>query len=163
LSDSNPDPEYREWYNKRKKAQTKKHLSPVVKYGLAKTRIYARSKREHKGASVKYKVEEKYGDKEQRREVNLRNPYVTLDPDNRTITLPSGMTRGQAWGKLRNSWLWLRIYKRRGDLPAMEVQAKQIRRIQADLGIKLTEFTTPFELTGQYLTPEELEDENRLQ
>jgi hypothetical protein len=160
-----PDPEYREWYNERKKAQTKKHLSPVVKYGLAKTRIYARSKREHKGASSKYKVEERYGDKEERKEKNLRNPYITLLPwqEAREIVLPSGMTRGQAYGKLKNSWLWFKIYRRQGDLAKLEQQAKQIRRIQADLGIKLTEFTTPFELTGQYLTPEELEDESRLQ
>ena len=144
------DPEYREWKKQRNK-WTKKYL-----------------KRKCKHYKVKYKLEEKFGDKEARREHNIKQPYITQLPreENREI-VPYGSTTGrprrQLWSVIWKQWLRFRIAKNRtGDVNAMYDAAKIIRRTQAELGIKLTEFTEPFYLTGQELSEEERQEEDGL-
>lgn len=140
------DPEYIEWQKQREK-WTKKHPG-------------------HKGkhSKVKYKLEERFGDKEQRREHNLKQPYITQLPreENRE-TVPygstTGRTRSQLWSVIWKQWLRFRIAKNKtGDFNVMYDAAKIIRRTQDELGIALTEFTEPFYLTGQELSPEEQEE-----
>src|SRR5918992_5827913 len=114
------DPEYQRWRTERSyELRHKKPLkhNPRKKYNLGTTPRYTRTRRIYKGGTVKYKIEERFGDKEQRKEKNLRNPFITLMPESEAkhTLLPSGMTRAQGWATLRNSWRWFRIYKSQGD------------------------------------------------
>lgn len=147
------DAEWKAWKIKRKSQQEKSY------HTARKNPRYTPTQRVHRGASVKYKLEEKYGDKEERKEVNLRHPFITITDRaiNRAIVLPSGLTRSQAWGIVRKSWLGFRIAKDKDNLDAMIKWAHVIRRTQADLGIKLTEFTDPIVLDGPVLSQEERE------
>jgi hypothetical protein len=148
-----PEETWKEWHNKRKLKQEKQYLRP------RKKQRYTGSQREKRGASVKYGVEEKYGDKEERKEVNLRHPFITITDRaiNRAIVLPSGLTRSQAWAIVSKAWLGFRISKSKHNIDDMIKWAHVIRRTQDDLGIKLTEFTDPIVLDGPTLSQEERE------
>ena len=146
LSGSTEDPEYIEWAKARERYKLKHKTRP-------------------KYASVKYKIEERFGDKEARREHNLVQPNITELPGDENKHLvpygsPTGRTRGQLWSALRKNWLRLRIAKNKtGDVNEMYAAAKAVRATQKELGIALTEFTEPFYLTGQELSEEELQEQ----
>ena len=134
-----------------------------VKRKPGRPRLYPKRKPVH--SKVKYNLEERFGDREARREHNLVQPYITELPasENREMVpynSTTGRTRGQLWSVIWKQWLRFRIAKNRtADIDAMYDAAKIIRRTQKELAIHLTEFTEPFYLTGQELSPEEVQEE----
>jgi hypothetical protein len=108
--------------------------------------------------SVKKDLETRFGDRTERKEKNLREPFVTLDSyASRLKRLPDGKTRAQGWNALRQAWFAFRIFKSKFDLDGMIKQAHSVRREQANLGIALTEFTDPVILVEPYITEDEKE------
>ena len=150
-----PEETWKEWHAKRKTQQAKKTHRP----NRVKRQHYTGSQRPTNGANVKYGIEERFGDKEERKEVNLRHPFITITDRavNRAIVLPSGLTRSQTWAIIRKAWLGFRISKSKHNMNDMIKWAHVIRKNQADLDIKLTEFTDPIVLDGPVLSQEERE------
>ena len=151
-----PTQTYKEWKSER--SQKQKHVRKRNRRNITKTR-YTPSERKFRGASVKYNLEEKVGDAEEQKEHNIRTPFVTLldHESNAMLPLPSGLTRGQAWGIMKKAWLSFRICKSKNDLGGMIKWAHVIRKTQDDLGIALTQFYEPITLDGLKLSQEERE------
>ena len=65
--------------------------------------------------------------------------HMTADERKDTI-LPCGYTIAQSWAALRKSWLGFNISHCNGDWSGMSKYAYQIRKLQLQMGIKLTHF-----------------------
>jgi hypothetical protein len=65
--------------------------------------------------------------------------YMTADERKDTI-LPCGYTIAQSWAALRKSWLGFNISHCNGDWSGMSKYAYQIRKLQLQMGIQLTDF-----------------------
>lgn len=60
--------------------------------------------------------------------------------ERKSAELPCGYTIAESWAALRKCWLGFNITKDQGDRDGMEEFAYRIRRIQAEMGIKPTNF-----------------------
>jgi hypothetical protein len=119
---------------------------------------YTPTQRLKRSPSVKKDLDIRFGDRTERKEKNLRDPFITLDSyASRSKVLPDGKTRAQGWNALRQAWFSFRIYKSKLDLDGMTKQAHSVRREQANLGIALTEFTDPIILIEPFITEDEKE------
>ena len=60
--------------------------------------------------------------------------------DRKSAELPCGWTIAESWAALRKCWLAFYITKSQGDTIGMAEYAKRIRKLQAEMGIKPTNF-----------------------
>jgi hypothetical protein len=87
--------------------------------------------------------------------------YMTADERKDTI-LPCGYTIAQSWAALRKSWLGFNISHCNGDWSGMSKYAYQIRKLQLQMGIQLTDFD-PAILDAPVDDEDEYEEEEEVQ
>ena len=60
--------------------------------------------------------------------------------ERKNVLLPCGCTIAESWAALRKCWLGFDITKDQGDKDGMAEYANRIRKMQAEMGIKPTNF-----------------------
>jgi hypothetical protein len=71
---------------------------------------------------------------------NLKGEAYMRAEDRKSAELPCGYTIAESWAALRKCWLGFNITKSQGDIQGMGYYAYRIRKIQAEMSIKPTDF-----------------------